>query len=64
MKQLVFEEDPYNPVYKDELTEVLQDIENRIKAVVKKHNVIITYNTEKYPDELGCAIISTTYKSQ
>jgi hypothetical protein len=62
MKQVIFEQDPYNPVYKDELTKVLQDVENRIKDLVEKHNVIITYNTEKYPNELACAIISTTYK--
>lgn len=63
MMQIVYEQDPYNPIYKDELTEVLQDIENRIKALVEKYHIIITYNTGKYPDELGCAIISTTYKS-
>ena len=62
MIEMIFEEDPYNPIYKNELKETLTEIENRIKDLVEKHNVIITYNTEKYPNELACAIISTTVK--
>ena len=35
MIQVVFEQDPYNPVYKDELTKALQDVENIIKDLVE-----------------------------
>ena len=62
MTQIVYESDPLKPVYKDELREVLTDIENRIKDIESKHNVIIAYNVPKYPNEISCAIISTTFK--
>ena len=62
MIEMIFEKDPDNPVYKDELTGILKRIEKRIHNVVEKYKVIITYNTEKYPNELACAIISTTVK--
>lgn len=33
MIQMIFEQDPQNPVYKNELIENLTEIENRIKEV-------------------------------
>jgi hypothetical protein len=63
MTQIIFAE-PKNSTtrledcftYKDELKEELQNIEDTIKSMIKKHNVMITYNSLKYPDELVCLI--------
>lgn len=62
MVQMIYEKDPYNEVYNGELDEILQNLENSIKEVVEKHNVVLVYNGRKYPNELACAIISTTVK--
>ena len=62
MIQIIFEEDPYNPVYKDELEEELIKLENSIKNFSEKYNVILVFNGRKYPNELACSIKSTTVK--
>lgn len=60
MVQVIYEEHPYNPVYNDELTRILQNLEDKIRSVEKNHKIILVYNGKKYPKELACAIKSTT----
>lgn len=62
MVQIIYEEDPYNPVYKDELEGELIKLENTIKEFSEKYNIILVFNGRKYPNELACLIKSTTVK--
>ena len=62
MVQVVYEKDPYNPVYNDEFKEDLISIENLLKDFSEKYNVILVYNGLKFPNELACSLASTTVK--
>ena len=48
-------------VYNGELDKVLSELENRIQKIEKECNVQIVYNGKRFPKEIVCAVISTTY---
>ena len=62
MVQMIYEADPYNEVYNGELDEILPKLENSIKEVAEKYNVVLVYIGGKYPNELACAIRSDFVK--
>ena len=48
-------------VYNGELDKVLSELEDRIQKIEKECNVQIVYNGKRFPKEIVCAVISTTY---
>lgn len=66
MVQTIFEADPHNSIYNDEFTEDLIAIENLLKSFSEKFNILLTYlltyNSEKFPQELSCVINSDFVK--